>query len=194
MTTITQANTIYGQAAYGGKIHRTTVNGHAWCLSGNGQKPMRNVVVEIPASATRQEETDALRLAGIPPHALCSKCCSESKNLLEADLAAHRSAKFLANVTDGTLVDEQDEKITITNTTIGPMMQQHVRERLASSLCRLATSIPYCTDEQAREEFAMLDRSCSHTYLREVTGVASWKDLLNKAIIVRAAAENEAGA
>lgn len=82
----------------------------------------------------------------------------------------------------------------MTTKTIDPMIQQHVYETLANSLCRLATSIPYCTDEQAREEFAMLDRRCSHTYLREVTGVASWKDLLNKAIIVRAAAEKEAGA
>lgn len=74
-------------------------------------------------------------------------------------------------------------------TTIDPMIERHVREALANSLCRLAAQMPYCTDDEARLEFHSLDKSCSHKWLYEVTGVASWRALLDKAITVRAAAE-----
>jgi hypothetical protein len=82
-----------------------------------------------------------------------------------------------------------NQKEPAMNLTIDPMIEQHVRESLAHSLCRLASLMPYCTDDEAREEYAMLDRRCSHEYLYKVTGVASWKALMEKAIIVRAAAE-----
>ena len=67
---------VYGAAAHGGKIHRTRANGHAWCLSNNGHKPMRSIVatVEINGYANFEAEAAALIAAGAKHTNMCQKC------------------------------------------------------------------------------------------------------------------------
>jgi hypothetical protein len=81
---------IYGAAAYGGKIHRTNEGDHAFCLSGNGNKPMRSVSASVTHAIgsdwdTRDAaEIAALRAAKINPNNLCRKCASRvAENMKE---------------------------------------------------------------------------------------------------------------
>jgi len=90
MTTTVETHTvIYGQAAHGGKIHRTNEGDHAWCLSNNGNKPMRSVVASIAHLTDTMwdvrlpAEMDALRAAKINPNNLCSKCASRVANAMK---------------------------------------------------------------------------------------------------------------
>lgn len=67
---------IYGAAAHGGKIHRTKAGGHAFCLSGNGHKPMRSIVatIDIDGYANFEAEAAALIAAGAKHTNMCRKC------------------------------------------------------------------------------------------------------------------------
>lgn len=85
---MTSTHTItYGTATYGGKIHQTS-GGIAYCLSGNGHKPMRYVVAEVASSdgnaPTLAERAAALRAAGVSPKNLCRKCADHVADEMEA--------------------------------------------------------------------------------------------------------------
>ena len=81
MTTVT-----YGQAAHGGKIHRAS-SGIAFCLSGNGHKPLRNIVAEIQYGegeyADAQAEAASLLAAHVSPGNVCSKCAGVIRKTME---------------------------------------------------------------------------------------------------------------
>lgn len=74
---------VFGQISYGGKIHRTEENGHAWCMSGNGHKPIRSIFAKVthlhngyqPNFAKTEAEVEAIKNAGIGTDNLCQKCC-----------------------------------------------------------------------------------------------------------------------
>jgi hypothetical protein len=66
---------------------------------------------------------------------------------------------------------------------------QSVREEIASSLCRLAAFMPYCTDQQAGEEWVSLGHRSSFVEVMRISGITTWQELLDRALQVRAAAE-----
>ena len=69
---------------------------------------------------------------------------------------------------------------------------QAVREEIATSLCRLAALMPYCTDQQAGEEWVDLGRRISIVRVMSLTGMTTWQELLERAVRVRAASEEVA--
>jgi len=77
----------FGTAAYGGKIHQTS-GGIAYCLSGNGHKPMRYIVAEIDGTdgnvPTLAERAAALTAAGVKAGSLCRKCADHVADEMEA--------------------------------------------------------------------------------------------------------------
>jgi hypothetical protein len=88
MNTTENTNTIiYGAAAYGGKIHRTTKGGHAFCLNDRGHKPMRSVIASIDYTgyADFGAEAAALIALKVNPANLCRKCAARTaKTMKEA--------------------------------------------------------------------------------------------------------------
>jgi len=69
--------------------------------------------------------------------------------------------------------------------TIGPY--DSFREDFASALCRLAAAMPYSSENAARNEMSVL--VCNWGIGEFPIGIKSYSDLLDRAIIVRAAAE-----
>lgn len=88
MNTTTNTRTIvYGSAAqYGGKIHRTEEGGHAWCLSGNGYKPMRSIIAKVDYDALPDWEAEAAALIArkVNPANLCAKCAAHTAETMRA--------------------------------------------------------------------------------------------------------------
>lgn len=86
MNTTTKTIT-YGTATYGGKIHETS-GGMAFCLSGNGHKPMRYIVAEVAyidgKCPTLAERAAALLAAGVKPATMCRKCADHVADQMEA--------------------------------------------------------------------------------------------------------------
>ena len=90
-STETRRYNSFGQAARGGKIHRTDYNGKAWCLNGSGHISLFRTLVKVGLiewpedettenrearwAAQRETELAALAEAKIPTSALCKKCC-----------------------------------------------------------------------------------------------------------------------
>jgi hypothetical protein len=83
----TTKSIVYGTATYGGKIHETH-GGMAFCLSGNGQKPMRYTVAEVAYAddefPTLAERAAALTAAGVKPATMCRKCAGHVADEMEA--------------------------------------------------------------------------------------------------------------
>ncbi len=81
----TTTTIVYGTAAYGGKLHRTGEGDHAWCLNGNGHKPLNSIFVKVTVDgyADLDAEADALIAAKIDPDALCGKCCGHVADKLK---------------------------------------------------------------------------------------------------------------
>lgn len=77
-------------------------------------------------------------------------------------------------------------------TILDPTLDQHFRNLLTNSICRLAAKMPYCNEEDAREELRHLTDNCGHGWLYRVTGVSTAQQLIDLAIKVRAAAEEAA--
>jgi hypothetical protein len=86
MTTTTKS-VVYGTAAYGGKIHESS-GGIAFCLSGNGHKPMRYIVAEVAYAdgeyPTIAQRAAALTAAGVKPATMCRKCADHIADEMEA--------------------------------------------------------------------------------------------------------------
>ena len=83
----TTESIVYGTATYGGKIHQTS-GGKAYCLSGNGHKPMRYTVAEVAyvdgKCPTLAERVAALIAAGVKPATMCRKCAGHVADEMEA--------------------------------------------------------------------------------------------------------------
>jgi hypothetical protein len=72
-------------------------------------------------------------------------------------------------------------------------LEQHFRDLLANSICRLAVKMPYCSEDSAREELHHLYTVCGKYWLEAFAGISTAHQLIDKAIKVRAAAEKIAG-
>ena len=67
---------------------------------------------------------------------------------------------------------------------------KNIDEIVATMLCHLASKMPYCADEDAQRDWTYLTNRYTTKQVIAYTGLRSWQDLLDRAITIRAAAEN----
>ena len=75
-------------------------------------------------------------------------------------------------------------------TTQGEAAMNTIEENIATILCHLASKMPYCADEDAQRDWAYLTNRWTTKQVIAYSGLRSWRDLLDRAITIRAAAEN----
>jgi hypothetical protein len=75
-------------------------------------------------------------------------------------------------------------------TTQGEAAMKNIDEIVATMLCHLASKMPYCADEDAQRDWTYLTNRYTTKQVIAYTGLRSWQDLLDRAITIRAAAEN----
>ena len=64
-----------------------------------------------------------------------------------------------------------------------------IEENIATILCHLASKMPYCADEDAQRDWAYLTNTWTTKQVIAYSGLRSWRDLLDRAITIRVAAE-----
>ncbi len=67
-----------------------------------------------------------------------------------------------------------------------------IREVVTGMLCHMASKMPYCADEDAQRDWHYLNARFGHHHVSIVTGISSWLILIDRAVSVRAAAEEVA--
>jgi len=67
-----------------------------------------------------------------------------------------------------------------------------LHEALASALCAMASKMPYCPDNDAQMHLRYLQDRFGADEVRRVSGIGTWFEMMDRAIGVRAAAEESA--